>query len=300
MNIITDLFGSLASYTPWFTLSVVMAIFVMSLLPIMGKLLGNISLKEELAHKDNFAAGYSVAGALFALGAIVAGASAGDFGSSMVHEVTLMLSYALTGLILLLGSRFIFDKLSLTKINVHDEIIKENSAAGIADMGNTIASALILFNVMTWADSTEYADITWVVVAWAISQAILFLATIYRNIIQSKFGGKICIQKQIEAGNSAVAIRFAGYRISIALAMMATTSLIGFDFEHIASTFILWTILGLGFAVLTTIVGVILRKAILRGIDVWDEVENQGNCGIAAIQSALYIVSSLIIIGINL
>lgn len=300
MEFINEMMDSLMAYAPWFLVSLTVAVISMSLLPLLGKVIGNVSLKEELAHKDNFAAGYSVAGVLFAIGCIIAGASAGDFGNSFTHEITLMSSFATTGVILMLGARFIFDKLSLRKVNVHDQILKENEAVGIADAGNTIASGLILLNVMTWADSTEYIDILWVLVAWFVSQAILFLATIYRNFIQSKFGGKICIQEQLNKGNTAVAIRFAGYRISIALAMMATTSVISFDFDDTIYTFATWTVLSLMFAILTTIIGLVLRKVVLRGIDTWDEVENQGNCGIAAIQSTLYIVGSLIIIGINL
>jgi uncharacterized membrane protein YjfL (UPF0719 family) len=297
---INEMITSLIEYTPWFAASILTALAVMSALPLMGKLIGTTSLRDELAQKDNFAVGYSLSGILFALGCIVAGASAGDFGTSFTHEILLMLTFAFTGLILLLASRFILDKLSLTKINLHAEIMKENSAAGIADAGNTIASGLILLNVMMWADSTEYIDVVWVFAAWIVSQSVLFLATIYRNIVQRKFGGKVCIQEQIRAGNSAVAIRFAGYRISIALAMMATSSVISFDFEDPLFTFLSWSILGLMFAILTTVIGVLLRKAVLRGINVWDEVENQANLGIAVIQSALFIVGSLIIIGINL
>jgi uncharacterized membrane protein YjfL (UPF0719 family) len=292
--------SSLLSYIPWFAVSIFTAILIMSALPMLGKLMGNISLKEELAHKDNFAAGLSLSGTLVALGCVIAGASAGDFGKSFVHEVNLMLSFGLVGIVLLLASRFSLDKLSLRKVNLHDEIMKENTAAGIADMGNTIASGLVLFNVMVWADSTEYFDIVWVVLAWAVSQVVLFLATVYRNFIQRKFGGKISIQEQLKNGNVAVAIRFAGYRISIALAMMATTSIISFDFDNALFTFIAWSSISIIFAILTTIIGVFLRKILLRGVDVWDEVENQGNIGIAAVQAALFIVGSLLIIGLNM
>lgn len=296
---INDMVSSLLAYAPWFAVSILTAIATMSILPMLGKILGNISLKEELANKDNFSAGISLSGALFAIGCVIAGASAGDFGKSFLHEVTLMLSFGLVGMALLLLSRFIFDKKSLTKINLHDEIMKENTAAGVADMGNTIASGLILFNVMVWADSTEYTDIVWLIAAWAVSQGILFLATVYRNFVQNKFGGKICIQKQLENGNLAVAIRFAGYRISIALAMMATSSVISFDFDDPIATFAAWSLIGILFAMLTTLIGVILRKIILRGIDVWDEVENQGNIGIATVQASLFISGSLLIIGLN-
>lgn len=300
MNSLLEIFNNVAGYFPWFMLSMVVAVITLSLLPIMGKLLGNISLKEELSHKDNFAAGYSVAGAIFALGAIIAGASSGDFGDTFIHEATLTLSFALSGLILLLAARFIFDKLSLRKINLHDEIIKENSAAGIADFGNTVASSLILFSVMVWVDSTEYIDIIWLFAAWIVSQVILFLATVYRNLIQSKFGGKICIQEQLKKGNEAVAIRFAGFRIAIAISVMATTKLVSFDFEHIFETFLTWFLVSIIFAALTTFFGLVLRKIILKGINVWSEVEEQKNNGIAAIQSSIYIVVSLIILGINL
>lgn len=284
---------------PFLLISIVAAMAAMSSLALFVKVFNNISLKEELSHRDNFAAGFSVAGALFALGCVISGASAGDFGDSLMHEITLLLVYIAVGLVTLVGSRHLFDRFSFPGFSVHDEIMKENSAVGIADMGNTIASGLIILNVMLWVDSVEYFDVIYVVGAWALSQAVLFFATVYRNQIQSRFGGKKTISELLLADNKAVAIRLAGYRIGVALAMMATTNIITFDFENVTTTAMAWFVIALGFAATSTIIGLALRKVVLRGINVWEEVEEQNNAGIATIQAALFIVGSLIIIGVT-
>lgn len=284
---------------PFLMVSVIAAIIAMSSLAFFIKAFNNISLKEELSHKDNFAAGLSVSGALFSLGCVIAGASSGDFGDSISHELFLLITYIGVGLLTLIGSRYLFDRFSFPGFKVHDQIMKENTAVGIADMGNTIASGLIVYNIMLWVDSTAYSDAIYVIIAWALSQVVLFLATVYKNAIQLKFGKTSSISEQLISGNIASAIRFAGYRISIALAMMATSSIIGFDADHDITVILSWFGISLFFVFASTVIGVAIRKVVLRGIDVWDEVDKQGNVGIAVIQSVLFVVGSLIIIGVT-
>lgn len=286
------------SSAPYFVISIISAIISMLALSLIIKTFGNVSLKEELAQKDNPAAGFSLAGAVFALGCVISGATAGDFGNGLINEIGLISMYSIVGILTLIASRYLFDNYSFPGFSIHAEILKQNKAAGIADMGNTVATGLILLSILFWVDSTSYFDVVYVLAAWVISQFVLFIATLIKNFEYRLSGSKTNLETLLNSGNTAIAIRLAAYRISIALSIMATTSIISFDFDNILETAVAWLLLSILFSMISIFSGYILRKIFLKGIDINDELENQNNIGLAAIVGVLYIVGSLIIVGI--
>ena len=281
----------------WSAISILSCLGFMLIFPRLSGVLGNVSFKEEMAQKDNHAAGISVSALMLSVGLVLSGASSGNFGNTVAQEILTLVTYAILGLSLIAVSRIVFDRFVMPGVNLHDEIMKGNKAAAILDAGNTISTALVIHSVMRWSESFElkYILIT-VLSAWVISQSILFAAAMYRKIVQSKYGSSI--DSMIADGNMAAAFRFTGYRLSVAIVIMIAA--VYAEYDEILLTYALldWAMWAAGLAIISTALSYIFKRIILRGIDTRDEIENDRNIGIGLMESSIYISTALIFMGV--
>lgn len=245
-----------------------------------------VSIKEELTEKDNPAFGYVLAGAFLSFFLIMGAASTGDDMTFLRQEVELMLSYGVSGIIMLLISKVVFDNIAMSSFCLSDQIRKRNTAAAFIDASNMIATALIIFTYMSWVKGTGYGNLLIVAYGWVISQFSLSILSFIRGKIFKSKKGKT-LQDAIKNGNMAVAIRYSSYKLSFAFTSLIASVQYPYNEAEVwwyATSIFLASIL-LSFAI--TLLTMLAKKIILPSIDFQDEINEQNNYGLASIEAAI-------------
>ncbi len=283
----------------YYAVDFVIMLGFMAALRLLAGTIADVSLKDILAKQDNFAAGITLAGAVVAVAILMMGVAAGEAGRSYANEVTLMAGYGVLAMLLMWVTRIVFDHISLPGISVHQQILDGNVAAGIVDAGNLIATAIIVRAAMTWVDGSTFLGLGVVVAIYVISQIILVAATLYRKkVFESRHGTGRTLGSEIADGNTALAIRFAGYRLGVGLAVTATSGLVIYDPELLVLSVAAWSLLAVVMFLAQTALSIILRHILLPNINVGQEVGNQRNIAIGAMEAAIYIGVGFTFVGL--
>lgn len=275
----------------------VIAVAVLTAFRKLAGLISNVSSTKELAEKDNFAFGFVFAGGMTALAIVLTGVMSGDPGSSLFNEIILVVTYGVLGLILMALTRKILDKFALPDINIHEQVMKGNMAAAIVDVGNLIATAVIVRAVMVWIDDTSLFGLIAVVVGFIASQVVLILVTQYRTRVYAKRHNGASLQNAFEQGNKALAVRYLGHKIGVALAVTAASGFVPYNDDRILMACLAWGFISLVLTITLSLIAMAARHIILAKIDVVEEVDNQQNMGIAYIEAMIYISIGFLLAG---
>lgn len=282
----------------YYLIDLIVALGVLAGLRYFSGAVANVSLTEVLSVQDNFAMGISLAGAVTGVAIMLMGAVAGDAGGSPGAEVLLMLCYGVVGIALMWLTRRLFDRLSLPEISVHGQILAGNVAAGIVDAGNLIATAIVVRAVMSWVDGSSFFSILVVLIGYGISQGILYLATLYRSRVFDRNRPGESLQKEIEAGNVALAVRFSGHRIGVGLAVTAASGISVYHPDAVIVSLLVWSFMAAGTFVGLTLITIFARFVLLPGIDVAAEVIDQKNVAIGTLEASVFIAVGLLFVGL--
>lgn len=98
-------------------------------------------LEKEVVEDRNAGAGAAEFGMYLATGLLIAGAVAGDTGTSEGEAALVALAFFGMGLVLLIAFALFYEL--TTSFNIHDEIERDNVAVGVAFGGNLIAIGLV-------------------------------------------------------------------------------------------------------------------------------------------------------------
>ncbi len=276
----------------------IIAVALLSGMRVLFGFIGNVSASHEISQNDNYAFGVSLAGGMIAVSIMLMGVVSGDAGFSLANEAFSVIMYGITGIALMWMTRVIFDRISFPNISIHKQIMKGNLAAGIIDACNMIATALIIRAAMIWVDGSTYMSVLAVIISFIASQAIMLLATYYRRRVFEKRHSGYKIHTAIEESNLALALRFGAYRIGIAIAVSAAFAAIDYEQEVFLTVFMLWFGVALVLFLLLTLVAIIIRHGVLHRINIAEEVGQQANIAVGAIEGAIYIVVGLLIAGL--
>lgn len=248
-------------------------------------LVGKVNTNDELAKKDNFAYGISMAGAIAAMGIALSGAITGESAGSYSIEIIGMFAYGLCGLILIKAGRYIHDKFALAQFNKHEEILKRNMSVAIVDAASVIATAIVVRAAIIWVEGLTIHTFIALISAWIISQLMLVLIT---RIFEWKYNSTngVTFQSALQAGQLALAIRYAGYLISTAMSVTAASYFIEFDALYLWQGITQWAIMSIALMLALTIFTSIAKFIVLWGINRKAEVEDQQNLGVAVIELA--------------
>ena len=264
----------------------------------LSGLISNVSSTEELAVKDNFAFGLVFAGGMVALAIVLTGAISGDPGSTLFNEIVLVVTYGVLGIALMALTRKILDNFALPDINIHEQVMKGNMAAAIVDVGNLIATAVIVRAVMVWIDDTSLFGLVAVVIGFVVSQVVLILVTQYRTRVYAKRHNGKSLQQAFEQGNQALAVRYLGHKVGVALAVTAASGFVPYNDDRIFMACLVWGLFSIILTVALSLIAMGARQVILAKIDVVEEVDKQKNMGIAYIEAMIYISIGFILSGI--
>lgn len=246
----------------------------------------HISTHEELSVSDNPAMGISMAGIVVGVGLMIAGILTGDAAPSVLEEAIAVLVSAAVGLVMAFVSRVGFDHLTLPGISVRKELQDQNVAVSILDAANVVSSALVIRGIMVWAGGDVMSVFLWAVIGFVVSQVMLTGITLL-TIQWFNRRAKTIFHTNIQNGNTALALRFAGFRIGVAMVISAALNFVAYGDGSIGSTLVTWVVMSGILVMIFCLISTLAECVMLFGIDRMDEVEDQKNIAIGATQAAI-------------
>ena len=279
-------------------IDLVIAVAMIAALRFLSGVVANVSSTEELATRDNFAYGIAMAGGILSLALMLTGAVSGQPGSTYLNEVISVLAYGILGLLLIKVGRWMQDKIVLRGIELQDQIRAGNLAAALVDAANTIATGLMLRAVMLWVETDALSGLLLVLSAFVSVQILLAIVASYRGWVYSRRHDGSSLQLALNDGQIALAIRFFGHVIGVALAVTAASGIVAYFTEDIALALLRWVGVALILTIFLSLIASLARKLVLLGVDVVEEVDNQNNVGVAAIEAAIAIAVGLFFVAL--
>jgi uncharacterized membrane protein YjfL (UPF0719 family) len=295
MNTLIDLVGVNQELLIYLAIDITIAILLLGAMRFLLGLTSQVNSTEELAKKDNFAFGVSVAGSTLALGIVLTGAIAGENAESYMMEVIGMLAYGGYGLALIKVGRIIQDKVALQHLNKTELIKDQNLSVGIIDAAGAIATAIIIRAVLLWVDGLNVSTFIAITSGFIVAQAVLVLATRIREKKYAKNNQEDCLQEALSQGNLALAIRYSGQLISTALAVTAASHFLVYSPDTLMANLLGWLVFGIIMTVLVALLTTIAKRIVLWGVNLVEEVDQQHNIGVASIEMTTSISIALIL-----
>ncbi|MBL4899754.1 MAG: DUF350 domain-containing protein [Colwellia sp.] len=295
MNTLIDLVGVNQELLIYLVIDVTIAIILLGAMRFLLGLTSQVNSTEELAQKDNFAFGVSVAGSVLALGIVLTGAISGENAPSYMMEIIGMLAYGTYGLVLIKVGRIIQDKVALQHLNKTELIKDKNLTIGIIDAAGAIATAIIIRAVLLWVDGLNISTFIAITSGFIVAQAVLVLVTRIREKKYAKNNQDDCLQEALSDGNLAIAIRYSGQVISTALAVSAASHFLVYSPDTLVVNLLGWLVFGIIMTILVTLLTSIAKRIVLWGINLVEEVDQQHNIGVASIEMATSISIALIL-----
>lgn len=244
---------------------------------------------SELADKDNFAFGIGLAGMTLGVAIMLGGVAQGDFAASVGEEATALVVYAVLGLALMWLTRLIFDRVSIPAFSVKAEIQNGNVPIAIVEAGNVLATAVMVRAVMQWSEGSLGAALIAVVAGYAVTQVILTGTTWYRVWLFGRRNAGKRFQDVVQEGNTALALRFAGFQMGVALAVTAASQVVEYDpGGDPVNQALIWGACSVILAATLIVLSLLAERFVLRRIDVSEEVDRQRNIGVALTEVAVY------------
>ena len=295
MNTLIELVGVNQELLIYLAIDITIAIILLGAMRFLLGLTSQVNSTEELAQKDNFAFGVSVAGSILALGIVLTGAITGENAPSYMMEIIGMLAYGAYGLVLIKVGRVIQDKVALQHLNKTELIKEQNLSIGIVDAAGAIATAIIIRAVLLWVDGLDVATFIAITSGFIVAQAVLVLVTRIRERKYATNNQEDCLQEALSEGQLALAIRYSGQVISTALAVTAASHFLVYSPETLVMNLIGWLVFGIIMTLLVALLTSLAKRIVLWGINLVEEVDQQHNIGVASIEMATSISIALIL-----
>ena len=295
MNTLIDLIGVNQELLIYLAIDITIAIILLGAMRFLLGLTSQVNSTEELAQKDNFAFGVSVAGSVFALGIVLTGAITGENAPSYLIEIIGMLAYGIYGLVLIKVGRIIQDKVALQHLNKTELIKEKNLTIGIIDAAGAISTAIIIRAVLLWVDGLDFSTFLAITSGFIVAQTVLVLVTRIREKKYANNNQKDCLQEALTDGNIALAIRYSGQVISTALAVTAASHFLIYSPDTLVVNLIGWLVFGVVMTIIVTLLTSIAKRIVLWGINLVEEVDQQHNIGVASIEMATSISIALLL-----
>lgn len=257
--------------------------------------ISHVSATDELLRKDNPAFGVSLAAAVFSITIMLSGTMYGTPEGTLMETVVAVGLFGVLGIFLMALTRIIFDEITLPKVALRDEITRGNMAAAFADAGNMIASAIIIRGIMIWVPATTFEGMLVVLGGFAISQILLTLMTLMKIKMFPKFFPGYDFEKEVDAGNTALALRFAGMKIGTAFAIMTAAQVVVYEEADMVRILSAWAIASVVAVVIWKFLCFVSERLILFKVNIKQEILEQKNSALGLLQGVIYIALGMLI-----
>jgi len=279
-------------------IDLVIAIILLYAMRFISGIWAGVNTTEELASKDNFAFGISLAGSLLALAIVLTGAITGEPGTSFAQEAIGMTIYGVVGLILIKLGRIAHDKIALPGLDKVEQIKEGNVSVAIIDAAALIATALIIRATLLWAYDFNLNTLIAILSGFVISQSLLVLMTRLRENAYSKKNQGSQFQDALVSGQIALAIRHAGFLIATGFALTAASNFLEYNPTGYVENALGWLIFGFVMVSLLYVLVPLVKKLVLSRINLTEEVDHQHNIGVAALEFVISISVALILMAL--
>ncbi len=250
-------------------------------------LLSRFNLNEQLTTVDNKAVAVSFGGFMMGVGIILAGVlTSGGMGGAkenqLLHDVLSTLFWGTGGIVLLLVSRFLNDKLLLYKFNNTKEIIEDrNIGTGAVEFGSFIGSAFIIYACLFGEDTGLVSAVTSAIVFFLMGQlAFMVFGLIYQKIVRYDLHGEI--EKDNVAAGVSYGLNLAAVGLMLSGFIKHSDSAVGF---------VIWAVFS---AIMLLSSRYLVDKLILPGSLLDDEVSRDRNWGAALVEGGAAIILAFI------
>lgn len=264
---------------------------------LFGKLAG-VSTTVELSDKDNQAFGISFAGGAGALALVLSAAITGDAAADLITEALNVITYAAAGIVLLKVGSLINDWIMFHKFSLKQAVHQHNVGAGVIQAANFLALGFIIHTAMNWVEPEDWQGLLPVFLVFIAAQLILLLVTRLRTQIFSRRHDGESFQHAIEAGNTALSIRYAGHIIGTSLAVTAADDIVPYLHHEPWLSAAIWGGVGIALTLTMSLLSLIARSAILAKINVVEEVDDQQNTGVAFVEAVIFVAVGLLLSGV--
>ena len=279
---------------------VVLGVVIVLLAKLVRSAITSHKEDEEVVQKQNLAEALRLAGYLFGVVLVFVGAvyqpthlalldPGLGFDAQFGLDVLRVFLYSLAGIVALNIVRLVMDRLVLFKFEVEKEIIQDqNAGTGVAEFGINVATGLMIAGAISGTGGGgEVFEALSSLVFFVLGLIVLVLFALFYEISTS-----FDIHDEIEKDNTAVGVAFGGNLIAIGLVMLKALSGDFVSWAQSITEFVIFAVIGF---VLLYVLRLIVDLLVLPRVKVAQEVSAQGNTGVAFIESAVVISSSLIL-----
>ena len=241
-------------------------------------------LRVELLEKDNLALAVTVAGYYLGLVIVLGGVVSGPASVSLLDDVIGLVIFGGLAIALLNLSAWINDRLVFSRFDNEREIVEDrNVGVGILEGGNYVAVGLITAGALSGEGGLASG-----LVFWVTGLAALVVAGVLYDRITS-----YDVHDQIEAGNLAVAVAFAGVLVGFGNVIRLAGEGDFVSWNESLTEFGYYLVVGL---VLLPLIRLFADKVLLPGARLADElVKERPNLGAGVIEGVTYLAASMLI-----
>ncbi|MCG7529917.1 DUF350 domain-containing protein [Psychrobium sp. MM17-31] len=274
------------------------AIVLLYAMRFISGLWAGVDTTDELASKDNFAFGISLAGSLLALAIVLTGAITGEAGTSFAQEAIGMTIYGVFGLILIKLGRIAHDKFALSGLDKVAHIKEGNVSVAIIDAAALVATALIIRATLLWAHDLTVDTFIAIFSGFVIAQALLIAVTRLRESAYRKNNQGSQFQDAIAGGQIALSIRHSGFLIATGFTLTAASNFLVYVPQAYVENALGWLLFGVVMVALLYVLVPLVKKLVLSRINLTEEVDHQHNIGVASLEFVISIAVALILMAL--
>ena len=241
-------------------------------------------LRVELLEKDNLALAVTVAGYYLGLVIVLGGVVSGPASVSLLDDVIGLVIFGALAIVLLNLSAWVNDRLVFSRFDNEREIVEDrNVGVGILEGANYVAVGLITAGALSGEGGMASA-----LVFWVTGLAALVVAGVLYDRITA-----YDLHDQIEGGNVAVAVAFAGVLVGFGNVIRLAGEGDFVSWNESLTEFGYYLVVGL---VLLPLVRLFADKVLLPGARLADElVKERPNLGAGVIEGVSYLAASMLI-----
>ena len=241
-------------------------------------------LRVELLEKDNLALAVTVAGYYLGLVVVLGGVVSGPASVSLLDDVIGLAIFGGLAIVLLNLSAWVNDRLVFSRFDNEREIVEDgNVGVGILEGANYVAVGLITAGALSGEGGMASA-----LVFWVTGLAALVVAGVLYDRITS-----YDLHDQIEGGNVAVAVAFAGVLVGFGnvIRLAGEGDFVSWNESLTEFGYYLEVVL-----VLLPLVRLFADRVLLPGARLADElVKERPNLGAGVIEGVTYLAASMLI-----
>ncbi|MFC6438930.1 DUF350 domain-containing protein [Bowmanella sp. JS7-9] len=279
-------------------LDLFLGLFILVLMRWAYSLWVRIDFREELARKDNFALGISIAGALLSIAMLIT-AVVSSFTMMAYQQMAIkLISYGLVGILLIKVGRVAHDRLVLSRFNKHDQIMQGNISIAFVDAAGAIAMALIVSSVLRWTRSIDINGLIAIASGFVVALTMILLTTRAVEHHYAANNQNDDMQDALVRGQFALAVRHAGQILGVSIAVSAGEHIIQYQPQAYVNNLLSWLLVATVLTITSVVLTLIAKRIVLFGINLVREVDHQHNVGIASIEMILSIGMAMLLRGV--